>query len=471
MENGDSNLHIAMFPWLAFGHMIPWLEFAKLLAEKGHRISFISTPKNIDRLPKIPPMLVTSINYVRIPLPSLQGLPPNAEATMDLPPSKVRHLKKAVDMLQQPMTHLLESLAPDWVLFDFAPYWIPSVAAKLGIKSAFFTICTATMVAFLGPSSLLINGDDDRKKLEDFTVPPKWVTFPSTIAYRYYDIKNTFDCAEDNISGVSDFLRWGWCLKSSDIIMVRSCSEFEPEWLELLESIHQKRVFPVGQLPPTACETDDKTDSWRWIKDWLDMQEKGSVVYVAFGSEAKPSQEQLTELALGIELSGMPFFWVIRNRRGVADTELTELPPGFEERTKGRGVVWTSWAPQLKILAHESTGGFLTHSGWSSVVEALMFGRALILLTFYADQGINARVLEEKKIGYSIPRNEFDGSFKRNSVAESVKLVMVSEEGKIYRDKAKEMSGLFGDRARQDNYVNNILSYLKGNRPTKRVIC
>jgi UDP:flavonoid glycosyltransferase YjiC (YdhE family) len=101
-------------------------------------------------------------------------------------------------------------------------------------------------------------------------------------------------------------------------------------------------------------------------------------------------------------------------------------------------------------------------------VEALTFQKALILLTFYSDQGINARVLEEKKIGYSIPRNELDGSFTRDSVAESLRLVMVSEEGKMYRDKAKEMSGLFGDRDRQDKYVDNILIYLKSHRPVKK---
>ena len=48
-------LHIAMFPWLAFGHIIPFLELGKLIARKGQRVSFISTPRNIERLPKILP--------------------------------------------------------------------------------------------------------------------------------------------------------------------------------------------------------------------------------------------------------------------------------------------------------------------------------------------------------------------------------------------------------------------------------
>ncbi|KAJ0040247.1 hypothetical protein Pint_27712 [Pistacia integerrima] len=144
-----------------------------------------------------------------------------------------------------------------------------------------------------------------------------------------------------------------------------------------------------------------------------------------------------------------------------------ELPDGFEEQTKGRGVVCTSWAPQVKILAHDSVGGFLSHSGWSSVVEALQFGRALVLLTCFADQGLIAKQLAEKKIGYVVPREEGDGSFTRDSMAESLRLVAVEEEGKFYREKAMEMKGLFGDRDRQDQYVDNFLNYLESHRCLK----
>ncbi|KAL6987465.1 hypothetical protein U1Q18_013213 [Sarracenia purpurea var. burkii] len=77
---------------------------------------------------------------------------------------------------------------------------------------------------------------------------------------------------------------------------------------------------------------------------------------------------------------------------------------------KKRGVVWTTWAPQLKILSHDSVGGFLSHSAWSSVVEAIQFEKPLILLTFLAEQGLNARLLEEKKMAYSIPRYYQNGS-------------------------------------------------------------
>jgi UDP:flavonoid glycosyltransferase YjiC (YdhE family) len=115
----------------------------------------------------------------------------------------------------------------------------------------------------------------------------------------------------------------------------------------------------------------------------------------------------------------------------------------------------------FKILAHESAGGFLTHCGWGSVTEAFQFGRALIMLPFLGDQGLIARFLEEKQAGVEVPRNEQDGSFTRDSVAETLRLVMKDEKGKIYRDKAKEMTTIFGDRDLQYRYIDKFVEFLE----------
>ncbi|XP_059624121.1 UDP-glycosyltransferase 91A1-like [Cornus florida] len=466
MAETGKQLHIVMFPWLAFGHMLPFLELSKLIAQKGHKISFVSTPRNIDRFPKLPPDLAHLIKFVKLPLPQVQNLPENAESTSDLPYHKVKYLKMAYDLLQQPMNSFLEASAPDCVIYDFIAYWLGPIAAKLNILSCLFCVFIASALGYAGPASVLMDPQNEyRTKPEEFTVPPNWFPFKSTVAFRLFEILRIFDEVEALVDNVPAVYRLGAGIDGCDVITMRSCYEFEPEWLTLLGDIHRpKPVIPVGQLPPVAYHDDEEDDAWREMKAWLNKQSKGSVVYVAFGSEAKPSQAELTEIALGLELSELPFFWALRKQRGMADTEVIELPEGFEERTRGRGLVRTSWVPQLKILSHDSVGGFLTHSGWSSVVEAIQFARALILLTCLADQGLNARVLEEKKMGYSIPRDERDGSFTSDSVAESLRLVMVEEGGKIYRDKVKEMRGLFGDRDKQDKYVDNLLAHFQSHR-------
>ncbi|XP_019183026.1 PREDICTED: UDP-glycosyltransferase 91A1-like [Ipomoea nil] len=466
MADQDCKLHIVMFPWLAFGHMIPFLELTKLIAQKGHKVSFVSTPRNIDRLPKLPPSLASLINFVKLPLPPIPNLPENAEATIDLPYDDVKYLKKAHDGLREAMAKFLEEYRPDWVLFDFDAYWVPEVASEFGVSTAFFSIYIAALLGFIGPGPSDVKYEK-RTTAEEFTVRPKWVRFDTPVAYRLHEVLRIFN---DSVAGdednVSDLFRFQSSAERCDVLAVRSCSEFEPEWLNVLEEIHGKQVFPVGQLPTTGFDggDDGTNESWNETKRWLDNQARRSVVYVAFGSEVKPSQLELTEIALGLELSGLPFFWVLRTKRGDTDSNSVQLPEGFEERTRNRGVVCTSWAPQLRILSHDSVGGFLTHSGWSSVVEAIQFEKPLVLLTFLSDQGINSRVIEEKKMGYPIPRDPRDGSFTRDSVANSVRLVVAEEDGRIYRDKIKEMKGLFCDKDRQDAYVERLLCHLRSHR-------
>ncbi|MED6215618.1 putative UDP-rhamnose:rhamnosyltransferase 1, partial [Stylosanthes scabra] len=101
MADQHKKLHIAVFPWLAFGHIIPFFELAKLIAQKGHKISFISTPRNIKRLPKLPPNLQPLVELIELPLPHVQNLPQNAESTMDIPQHIIPYLKKAFDSLQE----------------------------------------------------------------------------------------------------------------------------------------------------------------------------------------------------------------------------------------------------------------------------------------------------------------------------------------------------------------------------------
>ncbi|XP_037492137.1 putative UDP-rhamnose:rhamnosyltransferase 1 [Jatropha curcas] len=310
----------------------------------------------------------------------------------------------------------------------------------------------------------MIDGDDSRFHPEDFTVPPKWIPFPSKVAYRLHEAKRIPHRFEVDKSGIPKHIfrsSVSSVMASSDIIALRSCFELEADFLRLVRELHGKPVFPVGLLPPLTLDGNgDEDDTWLKIRDWLDKQEKGSVVYIAFGSEVDLSQNEFTELALGLELSGLPFFWASRKRNDYS----AELPDGFEERVEGRGMFWTSWVPQPRILSHESVGGFLTHCGFSSIIDALYSGRALIMLPITFDHGLIARVFEDKKVGVEITRDEEDGSYTRDSVADSVKLVMVEEEGKLYRENAKQMSKLFANEELHDRYIDQFVELLQTHR-------
>lgn len=64
----------------------------------------------------------------------------------------------------------------------------------------------------------------------------------------------------------------------------------------------------------------------------LDKQTKGSLIYVALGSEVTIDPSEISELANGMELSGLPFFGVLRKPLNSRDMDYIGLPNGFEER-------------------------------------------------------------------------------------------------------------------------------------------
>ncbi|KAM0943677.1 putative soyasaponin III rhamnosyltransferase [Dioscorea sansibarensis] len=466
--NTEPLLHIAVFPWLAFGHMMPLLELSKSLAKRGHQISYISTPRNISRLPKLPPDLSSLIHFVPLTLPKVPGLPDNAEATSDVPLEKVQFIKLALDGLQQPFANFLQETSsknkkPDWIILDFATPWAPALASQFSIPCIFFTVFTASALTFYGPENEL-SPDGSRTTPEHFTVPPYWIPFPSNLAYSFYGatllVNNVYRL---NASGVADICRFASTLRGCKLVAPRSCMELESEYLHLLRHLYNKPVIPVGLLQPsssssssssTKSTSDVKNDA---ILQWLDKQKPKSVVYIAFGSEATLSVELLHELALGLEMSELHFLWALRKP---AEFEGEVLPEGFEERTRERGVVTFGWVPQLDVLGHVSVGGFLTHSGWSSVIEALQFGHPLVLLPIFADQDINARMVEQRGFGVEVKRKEEDGSFDREAVASALRLVMVDDDGMKVRVKAEELSVIFADKERQGQYVDDFLKHL-----------
>ncbi|KAI6687892.1 hypothetical protein NL676_024720 [Syzygium grande] len=253
----------------------------------------------------------------------------------------------------------------------------------------------------------------------------------------------------------------GATIRDSEVVAVRTCIEFESEWLDLLRDLYQKPLVPVGFLPPCIGDDEDINDmKWASIKEWLDEQRLNSLVYVAIGTEAVLSREEVNELALGLEKSRLSFFWVLRDPPESTQKAIDMLPDGFLQRVEGHGIVYTDWAPQVKILSHDSVGGFMTHCGWNSIIEGLAFGRVLMLLPMTSDQGPNARLLQGKGLGIGVARKEEDGMFTSDAVAELLRYAMVDELGSSLRASAKEAKKLFGDGETNQRCMDEFIHYL-----------
>lgn len=208
-------------------------------------------------------------------------------------------------------------------------------------------------------------------------------------------------------------------------------------------------VYPVGPLIRSGSDVGGGSESE--CLRWLDKQPKGSVVFVSFGSGGTLSHEQLNELALGLEMSGQRFLWVVRRpmkaananyfdaqRSTKTDAVFDFLPDGFLERTKGVGLVVPNWAPQVQVLNHGSTGGFVSHCGWNSVLESIVHGVALIAWPLYAEQKMNAVLLaDDLKVALRV-KVDCNGLVLSRDIAEYVKGVIEGEEGKIMQNRMKD---------------------------------
>ncbi|KAL1195927.1 UDP-glycosyltransferase 72D1 [Cardamine amara subsp. amara] len=243
----------------------------------------------------------------------------------------------------------------------------------------------------------------------------------------------------------------------SDGILVNTWEELQGNTLAALREdkdlnrVMKIPVYPIGPIIRTSgpIVKTKLTENPNGIFEWLDKQRERSVVYVCLGSGGKLSFEQTMELAWGLELSGQSFLWVLRrpvSYLGVSsrddDHVSNGLPKGFLDRTRGVGLVVTQWAPQVEILSHGSIGGFLSHCGWSSVLESLTEGVPIIAWPLYAEQWMNATLLADE-IGVAIRTLELPSKkvIGREEVAFLVKKIVAEEdsEGRKIRAKAQEV--------------------------------
>ncbi|KAL5703457.1 hypothetical protein ACHQM5_028547 [Ranunculus cassubicifolius] len=162
--------------------------------------------------------------------------------------------------------------------------------------------------------------------------------------------------------------------------------------------------------------------------EWLNKIEKGTVVYVSFGSVAPVTSKQMEEVAWGLrDCNDYYFLWVIR------ESEMRKLPSKFIEETSEKGLV-VNWCPQLEVLSHPALGCFVTHCGWNSTLEALSLGVPMVALPQLSDQPTNAKyVTDVIKIGNRARLDEH-GVATRKEIEACIKQVM--EKGEVLRGNA-----------------------------------
>ncbi|KAI3847847.1 hypothetical protein MKW92_009935 [Papaver armeniacum] len=309
-------LHVFFLPLMAYGHMIPTIDVARLFAAHGVKATIITTPRNASTSSKAidrDRLSGMDIDIQVIPFPAKEaGLPQGTENLDDITsPKLISNFGKA---LQLPFEKLVQELRPDAIVADMFIPWTTETAGKFGIPR---------IMSFFG------TGSPDKIEMTMSELPEK--------------SSNTTEFAE-----VMERIRESEMQSYGAII--NSFYELEPAYANHYTKVMGRKAWQIG---PVSLRNEDAVDKVQRGKNssvdehcvlsWLDTKETNSVLYVCFGSVSRISNDQLIEIAMGLEDSEISFVWVIRKLEN--DEQQVLLPEGFEDRIKGKGLIITDWAP------------------------------------------------------------------------------------------------------------------------------
>ncbi|XP_039791407.1 UDP-glycosyltransferase 92A1-like isoform X1 [Panicum virgatum] len=145
--------HLLLFPFLAQGHLIPFLNLARRLESQGRRrssgqrrlvVTIVSTPRNVADLRRAVPA-GSSIGFAELPFsPSDHGLPPDAESTDAVPLRSFPAFYMATELLRPSFEELVAEVAGRegrqnvCVLADIFLGWTAESARALGVQHRVF---------------------------------------------------------------------------------------------------------------------------------------------------------------------------------------------------------------------------------------------------------------------------------------------------------------------------------------------
>ncbi|WKA08535.1 hypothetical protein VitviT2T_026249 [Vitis vinifera] len=383
--------HVLVIPYPAQGHVSPLMKLAHRISDHGIKVTFVTTESIHARL-------------------------------MAAMPDKDEELSQMQ----------LVSIPDPWITYvvaDTAVGWALEIAKKMGIEgSALWPAGPVTLAMGLHIPKLIEAGIIDSYgnpiKSELIRLSKDIPAFSST----NLSWNSTDDPTIRQISFEYAF-RLSQTAKISNWLLCNSFYELDSSSFDLIPN-----VLTLGPL--LASNRPGSSAGNLWPNDptcisWLDKQPAESVIYVAFGSTTFFKQKQFNELALGIELVGRPFLWVVPS--------VAEYPNEFTQRVSEYGKI-VGWADQEKVLAHPSVACFFSHCGWNSTMESLCMGVPFLCWPHTVDQLDNRFfICDIWKVGLGLDPDE-NGLVSRHQIKTKIENLLSDDGIKENALRLKEMA-------------------------------
>ncbi|KAH7867329.1 hypothetical protein Vadar_032011 [Vaccinium darrowii] len=381
----------------------------------------------------------SQILFHEFPTPDFLSPPPDPNSSTKFP----SHLEPLFDVsaqLRHPVAALLRDISATVrrvvVIHDYVMAYLAQDVA---------TISNAESYIFCPVSALNMIDDKSLLSLEELKVQPS--------------IEGNFTPEADK------FFAHQWNFRSLAAgALLNTSRSIEGTYLGLLDkemNAINKQIWAIGPLNSDSKSERGKSNGEHKCLEWLDKQTPKSVLYVSFGTTTTMPDEQIRELALGLEQSKQKFIWILRDAdKGdifAGDVKRDPLPKGYVERVKEFGMVVNDWAPQVDILGHPSTGGFMSHCGWNSLLESLIVGVPIVAWPMHSDQPRNAfHVTNILKVGLALYTwGQREQIVTSSTITRVVKRLMTSKEGEEIRRRAEQI-GVAARQSMEEGGVSRL---------------
>ncbi|PON53928.1 UDP-glucuronosyl/UDP-glucosyltransferase [Parasponia andersonii] len=457
----SSSVVVVMVPYVAQSHMNLLLQFSNVVSSYDIPVHYVGSALNnshVKSRASDPLQDLAKIHFHDFQIPISPDISPSNTTTSSSKTTnselQVRRTE-ATKHLREPVAALLRSLSQTArrlvVVYDSFMASVVQDVVSLRNAEAYSFLSISVIAGLAFTSEALEQNDNSIVPTKD--LPSMEVCFPSAVVGNF----------------VASQLRLSH-FKAGELN--NSCRAIEGSFIDQISSISSKmKRWAVGPLHQMTTYKELIKDQDKWLFEWLDQQEPNNVLYISFGTIFTLSDEDINEIALGLEQSGVKFIWVLRGHADKVNSLSNEgrgpqLPDGFEERMRGMGLVVREWVPQVKILEHPSTGGFMSHCGWNSCMESISMGVPLAAWPLQVDQPLNALLITEVlKVGVAVrewwQRDELVTS---SMISRAVRKLMASEGGEEMRkrvaeigEKVKRSAAEGGDcRLEWDSFIAHI---------------
>ncbi|KAL4326978.1 hypothetical protein S245_042475 [Arachis hypogaea] len=440
-----SKYRLIVIPPPLQGHMTPMLQLATILHSKGFSITVVHTKFNSPDPTNHPDFTFVSFH---------DGLSDSYTVSS----KNFIHISSylntnCVTPLKEILVRIIKEEKISCVIYDGLMHFIDSVARELNLPTMLFrTTCATNYLSYHWLPTLQRNG---YLPLQDSScVCMEMVEGLEPLRFKDLLIFNLGESETDiMVKQATESLS----VKPSLGVIFNTIEFLESSSLQKLRNLYKVGVFPIGPLHMcmTSSETQEKNNncSTSLVKEdyscitWLNEQEPRSVLYVSLGSIASWEEKELIEVAYGLANSEQKFLWVIRPET------IKSIPEEVKSAAREKGKI-IKWAPQKEVLAHRAVGGFWSHCGWNSTLESVCFGVPMMCQPYFGDQRVNARLVSDVwKVGIECSEMRI----RKDEVEGAVRRMMVSEEGKLMRERAVLMKDKIRVGIRDEDALNKLV--------------